>query len=174
MGTLKFTTTEIEQVLDGRLNSFRQDIADNQHLVGSPQAVLANTEYRLTIDGLNRNSIVAPTYITSSWDTVNNKIAFPEELDSPTYVADMAFTFHPTVSAAGFATIRLYIDDAVPKLIKTYLHDFKSVAATMNILATWYLGNDVGYDAKNDGIYITVSFEAAGNLYNKGSVFYRT
>ena len=174
MGTIKFTTAEVEQILDGRMNSFRQDIADSEHTVGSPQAVSATTEYRITIDALTRNDVTAPTYITDRWDAVNDKIAFADELDAPTYVADMSLTFDPTVAAAGLATFRLYIDDASPKLIRTYVRDYKAVPETMNVLSTWYLGTSAGYDAKNDGIYFTVEFEAAGNLYDKGAVIYRT
>ena len=74
MGTIKFTTAEVEQILDGRMNSFRQDIVDSLHTVGSPQNLLAATEYRITNDALTRNSVVSPTYITDRWDATNNKI----------------------------------------------------------------------------------------------------
>ena len=174
MGQLTFTTAEVEKLLDGRYNNFRQDVSDSTQTVGSPQAITANTEYRLTIDALSRNDVIAPTYMTNRWDTTNNKMAFSTELDSPTYVGDVSFTFDPTASAAGVGTLRVYIDDATPKEIRTYTFDFKGSPESVNILATWYLGTETGYDAKNDGIYFTVEFDQAGDLYGKGAVIYRT
>ena len=174
MGVLTFTTSQVEAILDGRMNSFRQDISDSAHTVGSPQTVLADTEYKITIDALTRNVVTAPAYITSRWDAVNSKVAFPEELDSPTYVCDLSFTFAPNVAAAGVGAVRVYIDDATPKLIREYTFGYKSDPMSVNMLLTWYLGEETGYDAKNDGVYFAVEFDVAGTLYNKGAVIYRT
>ena len=120
------------------------------------------------------NDVNAPAYITSRWDTTNNKIAFPEALDKPTYVADTSFIFDPTASAAGKGLIRVYIDDTTPKNIRTYEFEYKSTPQIVNVIATWYLGEDTGYNAKSDGVYFTVEFDQAGSLYSKGSVIYRT
>jgi len=180
MGQLSFTTAEVEALLDGRYNSFRQDIADSTHTVGSPQAISAATEYLVTIDAVTRNVVTAPAYITDRWDATNNKIAVGDELDAPVYVADLSMTFDPTVAAAGLATVRLYIDDsgtqtfATDPVIRTYTIDYKAAPEGINILATWYLGSEAGYDAKNDGVYFTFEAEAAGELYGKGAVIYRT
>ena len=174
MGTIKFTTAEVEQILDGRMNSFRQDIVDSLHTVGSPQEVLANTEYRITNDALTRNSVVSPTYITDRWDATNNKIALATELDSPVYEVDFAFTFNPTVAAEGTVITRIYIDDASPKLIKTAIAKYKQTTALDDILMTFYLGTEAGYDAKNDGVYFTIEFSGAGKLYDKSLTIFRT
>ena len=174
MGQVNFTTAEIEKLLDGRYNNFRQDVGDSTHTVGSPQAVLADTEYLVTIDALSRNDVTAPTYITDRWDSTNNKIALPTELDHPVYVGDIGFVFDPTASSAGVGVLRIYIDDAVPKEIRAYTFDFKGDPESVNIITTWYLGEDAGFDAKNDGVYFTVEFDQAGSLYNKGAVIYRT
>ena len=170
----KLKGEDIDKIIDGRLNNFRQDVADGLHTLGSPQAILANTAYRLTIDGAARNDANAPDYISSRWDTTNNKMAFPDELDKPTYVGDISFIFDPTVSAAGQGVLRVYIDDVAPKLIRTYSFNYKGNPETVNIISTWYLGSDAGYDAKNDGVYFEVEFDQAGDLYNKGAVIYRT
>ena len=170
----KYTGAVIDDVIDGRYKAFRQDVVDSNHTVGSPQAITANTEYMFTIDALARNDVTAPTYITDRWDAVNNKIAFPTELDGPTYVSDLSFIFDPSVASAGKYTIRIYIDDATPKLIRAYSGWYKSVAEIHNKITTWYLWTDTGYDAKNDWVYFTIEFDGNGNLYSKGAIIYRT
>lgn len=180
MGQIKFTTAEVEQILDGRMHSFVQDVADNAHTSGSPQAITAETEYLFTNNALGRNVAVAPTYISSRWDAANSKVAFPDEHNTPTYVADIAMSFNPSVSSQGLATLRVYIDTsgarnfATDPLIRSYVTDYKGIAESMSTIATWYLGEETGYDAKNDGVYFTVEFSTAGDLYNKNLVVYRT
>ena len=174
MGQVKFTTAEIEAVLDGRYNSFRQDLVDGEHTIGSPQVISASTPVRYSVDGALRNEFTAPSHITDRWDTVNSKIAMSTALDHPVYVAQFAFTFSPTVSAAGILTVRTYIDDTVPKLINTISTDYKSTTSVEGILVTWYFGEDPGYDAKNDGVYFEIEFGASGSLYNKAITVYRT
>lgn len=175
MGQIKQTTQQAEDALDAILNRFRQDIGDSAHTVGSPQAIVAGTEYRVTNDTLGRNAVISPTYMTDRWDATNNKIAVPSEYDEPMYVLDFGFTFDPASASDGTATLRVYIDDATPKLIKTYRTPFKGPAAEqLNFIATWYFGTEAGYDAKNDGIYFTLEFDAAGDLYDKSMTIYRT
>lgn len=171
---LKFTTAQVEKILDGRLYSFRQDLADSVHTVGSPQPILSLTEYRITNDGLIRNDLVNPAYIVEDWDTVNNKFALPSEIDSPTYVVDMSFTFAPSVGSAGEMITRIYIDDTVPKLIKTARTNYTGTTAIDDVLMTWYLGEEAGFDAKNDGVYFTIEFSASGSLYDKSMSIFRT
>jgi hypothetical protein len=174
MGKVKFTTAEIEKVLDGRYNSFRQDVVDGEHTVGAPQAISAATPVRYSVDGTVRNNTISPTYITDRWDVVNDKIAMVTELDHPVYVAQFAFTFDPDVAAGGTVTMRTYIDDTVPKLINTTSTDYKSTTSVEGMLVTWYFGEEAGYDAKNDGVYFTIEFSAAGSLYGKAITIYRT
>lgn len=174
MGKVKFTTAEIEKVLDGRYNSFRQDAVDGEHTVGSPQAISASTPVRYSVDGAVRNDTTSPTHITDRWDVVNDKITMATALDHPVYVAQFAFTYDPNAAAAGIVTIRTYIDDTVPKLINTNSTDYKSVTSVEGMLVTWYFGEDTGYDAKNDGVYFEIEFSAAGSLYGKAITIYRT
>lgn len=176
MGQLSISTATIEKLLDGRYNSFRQDVSDG----ATSQAITsANTEYKLTNGASARNDVTSPAYITSRWDTTNSKIAFPDELDHPTYVGDVSFTFTPDTNASGLGVLRLYIDDsgtqnfATDPVIRTYTFDYKG-AVSVNVITTWYLGTDAGYDAKNDGVYFTVEFDDSGSVANKGAVIYRT
>lgn len=171
---LDITGDELKKVIMGRYYSFRQDIHDSQHTSGSPQAISAGTPVRFTNDTLTRNDVVSPYYITSRWNTTDNKVAFPEEIDSPTYVAEIGFVFDPSVAAAGDITLTVWIDDDTPKDIKVYTAKYKAVAEKQSIIATWYLGDDAGFDAKNDGVYFELEFEGAGDLYNKTLVIYRT
>ena len=174
MGILKYTTEEVENILDGRYNSFRQDIVDSLHTSGSPQSLLAATEYRITNDALSRNNVVSPAYITDRWDATNNKIALATELDSPVYEVDISFTFSPAVAAEGEVITRIYIDDTVPKLIKTATAKYKQTTSIDDILMAFYLGTETGYDAKNDGVYFTIEFSGAGDLYDKSLTIFRT
>jgi hypothetical protein len=170
MGVLTFTTAEVEKVLDGRMNSFRQDIADSS---GAQTITSSGTRYKITIDALSRNDVTAPAYITDRWDATNNKMALPTELDSPVYVGDVSFTFTPDTASAGVGVLHLVIDDTVPKTIRSYSFDYKG-AESVNILTTWYLGEDAGYDAKKDGVYFEVEFDDSGSINSKGAVIYRT
>lgn len=180
MGQLSFTTAEIEKVLDGRYNTFRQAILDGQYTLASPRALLASTEVVLTNNAALTNSVTSPTYITSRWSTSNSKISMPEELDNPTYVNDLTFTFDPTSASAGEGTIRLYIDEsgtrnfATDPLIRSYPFDFKAAPEPVSVISTWFFGEDVGFDAKNNGVYFTVEVSLAGDLYETFFSIYRT
>jgi len=171
---LKYTGSETEKILDSRLHSFIQDVHDTEHTSGSPQSITADTPVMFTNNGGLPIRVVAPSHITSRWDATNNKIAFPEELNTPTYVAEVGFTFDPSIASEGLIFLRMYIDDDTPKLIKTYSAKYKSVAQPQTIIATWYLGEDTGYDAKNDGIYFELEFQSSGDLYDKTLIIYRT
>lgn len=177
---LGFTGKEINDVIDGRYNSFRQAIGDSQYTVGSPLAVPANTETLLTNDALLSSDVSAPSYITSRWDATNSKIAMPEELDAPTYVNDITLTFDPTVSAAGKGVIKLYIDESGTRdfstdpLIRSYDFEYKSVAEAVSIISTWFFGDATGFDAKNNGVYFTIETDANGDLYEIFFSIYRT
>lgn len=168
-----FTQEEVEDILDGRLHSFIQDVAHN----GTPQVLEDDTEARIVIDGdvANRNFVISPDYMTDRWDGVNNKMTFITEHNTPTYVADINVTFTPVGPSAGMATIRLWIDDpTTPKVIRTITRKYKGTPESFNALLTWYLGSSDGYDAKNDGIYFTIETEHAGTLTEAGVVIYRT
>lgn len=178
MGDLKFTTATIESVIDGRLNSFRQDISDNN--IPTPPSVTGGQEFVLVNNGANHNTVGSPAYITSRWDVVDNKIAFPEELDAPTYVVEMGFLFTPSGGSEGSVVLRVYIDTsgtqdfATDPLIRTVPQSYKGATSIAGLLTTWYLGEESGYDAKNDGVYFTLEFSTDGEISNKSMVIYRT
>jgi hypothetical protein len=99
---MPYTKTQVDNMLDRNLNPFRQDVVDGTHTVGSPQAIVANTPVRFSVDGSVRNSAHGPTYFTDRWDTVNNKMTAVTEYDGPVYVADLAWTFDPSSASTGF------------------------------------------------------------------------
>lgn len=180
MGQVKFTTTQIEQVLDGRFNSFRQALNDSQYVLATPRALLDSTQYVITNNGGLSNEVTSPTYITSRWDSTNNKIAMPEELDNPTYVNDLTFTFDPTSPSPGEGTVRVYIDESGTRdfttdpLIRSYPFDFKADPEPVSVISTWFFGDATGFDAKNNGVYFTVEVSLAGDLYGTFFSIYRT
>lgn len=177
---LPFTGEEVKNVLDGRYNSFVHAIGDSLYTQASPRTLLANTEYHLTNDTLATNNTSAPTYITSRWNTTDNKISMPEELDSPVYVNDITLTFAPQSANTGKGLLRVYIDEsgtqdfANDPLIRAYQFDYKGVPEPISEITTWFFGSDIGFDAKNNGVYFTIESELAGNLYDVFFSIYRT
>jgi hypothetical protein len=47
---MPYTKTQVDDMLDRNLNPFRQDVVDGTHTVGSPQAIVANTPVRFSVD----------------------------------------------------------------------------------------------------------------------------
>ena len=166
-----FTKTQVDNMMDRNLSPFRQDVTGSNTI----SIASADTEYRFAVDGAARNEVQAPTYMTNRWDTANNKMTATTEYDHPVYVADVGFVWVPDTPAPGLATLRIWIDDDTPKLIRTYVGDYGGDASVpFNILATWYWGDETGYDAKNDGIYFTVEFENTGDVTSPSLVIYNT
>lgn len=177
---IPFTGAEVVKVIDGRYNSYRQAIGDSQYTEALPLALSANSEVLLTNNASLSNSVTSPAYITSRWNTTSNKIAMPEELDSPTYVNDLTLSFNPSVAAAGKGIIRVYIDESGTRdftsdpLIRSYDFNYKSTVEPVSVVSTWFFGDDTGYDAKNNGIYFTIETDANGDLYEIFFSIYRT
>jgi len=170
MGQLTQTFTQVQHMMDRMMTPFRQDVVGNNSI-----SITADTEARLVINGLARNDVSGPAYMTDRWDTTNNKMTAISEYDHPTYVGDVGLNWVPAGSSAGTLTIRVYIDDASPKLIRTYTKSYKGASALpLNEITTWYWGADTGYDAKNDGIYFTLEFEHNGTVTNPSVVIYNT
>lgn len=165
---MAISQTEAYNMLDRCRNPFKQDLADSTHTVGSPQAITADTPVRFAVDGGTRNVVTSPTYFTDRWDTTNNKMTAVTEYDSPIYKASLSFIFDPTSASSGIFTVTTWIDDATPKKISSYVGTFKGPAAAAERIAVeWYWGEEVGYDAKNDGIYFEIEFSDSGSLYDK-------
>lgn len=169
-----FTGSQIDKVIDGRLNNFKQSVQGNNTI-----AISANTEVLFVNNGAIANEVTSPDYITSRWSVANSKIAFPEELDAPTYVVDMASLFTPTSVNEGSATMRIYIDESGTRdfltdpVIRTYNSRYKGTNL-VSVVGTWFLGSSAGYDAKNNGVYFTIEFENEGTLSVPYHVIYRT
>jgi len=178
MGDLNFTTAQIEQAIDGRINSFRQAIQDS-HTSVDAIAISAGTEVLITNDADISNE-TSPAYITSRWNATDSKIAMPEIHDHPTFINDISFTFDPTAASAGEITIRTYIDESGTRnfgtdpLIRTYTRKYKAVAEPISLLAGWFFGSGTGYDAKNNGVYFTIEADGAGDLYGIYMSIYHT
>lgn len=160
------TQTQFQDMIDRNLNPFRQDVVGDNTIV-----VSAATEVLFLADGDARNVSQAPSYFTDRYDTATGIMKATTEYDAPTYVGEPNFTWTPSASSEGIALIRLYINDTVPKLIKTYPIHYKGDSAfPLSVLTEWYWGTSAGYDAKNDGVYWTVEFEHAGTISNPAMV----
>ena len=168
-GTLTNTTAEVQKSLSAIDYGFVTSLIDG----GSTNVISAATPIRFTCDGASRNFVSAAGYITNRWDTVNSKISFSTETDTPVYTAIIGFTFNPDVAAAGTITITAFIDDDTPKEIRAYTVPYKASPATGSVTASWYLGTDAGYDAKNDGVYFEFQASGAGELYGRNLTIYR-
>jgi hypothetical protein len=167
---MSYTKTQVDDMMDRMLNPFRQDVAGDNSI-----AITANTETTFLINGNARNVASGPSYMTDRWDTSTGVMTAASEYDSPTYVGDLGFIWTPAASSEGRFLLRVYINDATPKLIRTYRGDYKGASAIpRNILATWYWGAEAGYDAKNDGIYFTIEFEHNGTITAPSVVIYNT
>ena len=176
MGQLTFTTAEVEKLLDGRYNNFRQIVSHSVSV-----AVDNTDEFVLPINGLGTfASVVSPDYITSRWDGTNYKFAIPEELDSPNYSAVVSFIFDPDVAAVGEGTLRAYIiGDTVPtpatdNIIYADGFDYKAAPEYVTRNISFFLGSDTGYDAKNKGVYFTIQLDKTGDLTQIYADIHRT
>lgn len=173
--TAQYTRVEVDKILDGRLHSFIESIADTTHTSVSPQAITAGVEYRYTNDKGQINKQIHPDYLEGqTWDSTNNKQTFEDELNTPVYVMDLKFTFDPSVSASGIVTIKAYIDEDTPFLISSSTAPYKGSPEQISKLIDFYIGDDTGYDTKNNGVYFTLTFDANGDLYDKSHKLYRT
>lgn len=162
--------TQFQDMMARNLTPFRQDVVGDDTI-----NILVSGETKLLVNGNTRNSVQAPSYMTDRWDTVTSIMKATAEYDHPTYVADIGFVWNPAASSEGVAKVRVYINDASPKLIRTYSFNYKgSSSDPVNILATWYWGDEVGFDAKNDGVYFTIEFEHEGTVTSPSVVIYNT
>ncbi len=167
---MPYTKTQVDDMIDRCLNPFRQDVIGNDTI-----NILANSETKILVNGAVRNDTSGPAYMTDRWDTITSIMKATSEYDSPTYVGDIGFVWTPTAQSEGVAKIRAYINDASPKLIRTYSIPYKGDSADpVNVVATWYWGTDAGYDAKNDGVYFTIEFEHTGTVTSPSVVIYNT
>jgi len=174
MGKLDFTTEEINNLLDGRYNNFKESVIGDNTI-----AVTGESEFLFINNGLTEVKVTSPAYITSRWNKTLSKISMPEELDSPTYVIDISPYFTPSSGNEGGVTMRIYIDEsgtrdfATDPLIRTYNVRQKG-SDLVSIVGTWFFGDDAGFDAKNNGVYFTLEFENSGTISVPFHVIYRT
>lgn len=172
--TGQFTRSEIDKILDGRMHSPIQDCVGDNYTLGLPLAMTANTEYDFVCNCNTRDFSVFPNHITAMWDGVNNKATFVEFLNTPEIVANVQFTFAPSIAAAGVLTLNVYVNETVPLLIKKYTVPYKATTEDYTILATFYAGDATGFDVKNKGVIFKVESTGAGDLYDTAIEIYRT
>lgn len=174
MTTLDFSASDINKVLNGRYHSPIQDVVGDNYVTGSRLTMVASTEYPFVCNGAVRNAKVLPAHITNIWDTTLNKATFPDFLNTPEIVANLGFEFDPAVAAAGLMTIRVYVNETVPILIKSITDDFKAIPERLNGLLTFYAGAETGFDVKNKGVIFTIESSANGEMYDPSIELYRT
>jgi len=167
---MAYTKTQVDDMMDRNLNPFRQDVVGDDSII-----ILATSPTKLLVNGNTRNAAKAPSYMTDRWNTTTSIMKAISEYDGPTYVGDIGLVYTPTVpNSEGNLTVRVYINDASPKLIRTYTSRYKGSVIPMNVLTTWYWGEETGYDAKNDGVYFTLEFEHAGTVTAPSIIIYNT
>lgn len=171
---LPFTAATITKILDGRLHSPIQDIVGDNYTIGVPLAMSAETEYDFECNGNTRMFEVFPEHITGMWNTSTNMATFSEFENTPEIVANVQFTFDPSVAAAGIITVRSYVDETSPLIMKEVTIPYKGITDNYNTLITFYAGDSAGFDVKNKGVYFTVETSGAGSLYNTAIELYRT
>ena len=165
-----YTKTEVDDMLDRNLNPFRQDVVGTNTLT-----IVAGVSQRFIVNGLSRNSSQGPAYFTDRTDLSTGVMRATTEYDGPTYIASVGGIWTPSASSEGTAKVRVFINDTVPKLIRTFSVSYKGATAeTFSVLVDWYWGTEAGYDAKNDGVYFEIEFEHNGTITTPSESIYNT
>lgn len=174
---MTISQTQFQDMMTKNLTPFRQDAVGNNSIV-----MAIGTEALFVNNGLARNDKQGPSYLgTDGYDISTGIFAMPNEYDGPVYVANVNFKWTMISANAGKAIIREYINTSGTKnfstdpLIGTYeLSYIGTTDIPRNEVITWYLGDAVGYDAKNDGTYFTIETEHAGTVSEPATVYYST
>lgn len=174
MGQIPYTTAEFIKIVQGREHSPIQDIVGNDYTDVSRLTVLADTEYDFICNGSIRNFKIFPEHVTNIWDTSTNKATFAELVNTPEIVANVQFNFDPSAASAGILTLKVYVNEDIPLLMKSYTIGYKAVDNRYTILATFYAGDAVGFDVKNKGVCFKIESTANGELYDPAIEIYRT
>lgn len=174
MPFLNYSVDEINKILDGRLHSPIEDIVGDDYTSASPLSMTAGTEYRFICNGNLRNFKNFPDHITEIWNSTASLATFSEFLDTPEMVSNIQFDFDPDAAAAGTLTLKIYVNETVPILLKSYTVSYKALADRYTILGTFYIGEEIGFDVKNKGIFYTISSSANGELFDPALEIYRT
>lgn len=172
--TLQQTGALLQKIINESEHTPIQDVVGDNYTSGSPLAITANTEYTFTCNGNTRNFKSFPSHITNFWNTVTNIGSFSELVDTKMIVATPKFVFSPSTASAGKITVRVYVNDTVPKVLDAKIVDYKAVASKVSQLLTFYTGTEAGYDVKNDGVFFTVEADQNGDLYDTSIIIYRT
>ena len=174
MGQLKYNTSDINKILDGRYHSPIQDVVGSDWTVGSPLALLAETPVVFQCNGAIRNKKTFPDHITNIWNTSTNIATFSEFLNTPEIVANVNMTLDPSASSEGILTTSVWVNEDVPILIKSTNVHFKGDIEKVTALLTFYAGEETGFDVKNKGVFFTVESSLGTLAYDMSVEIYRT
>lgn len=174
MGQLKFPTATIDKLLDEQYQTPIQDCVGNNYTQAAPLNTVANTPYTFEVNGATRNAKFLPAHITNIWDTVNNRATFAEFINVPEIVANVQFTFEPTNAQAGTITLDVYVNEAVPVIMKSYTVSYKAETQRYTVVSTFYASPSVGFDVKTKGVFFRVRTSGAGKLYDTAIEIYKT
>ncbi|MHA1447969.1 MAG: hypothetical protein ACTSP4_00915 [Candidatus Hodarchaeales archaeon] len=172
--TLNFTGDTVNKVIDTQANTPHHDCGDNAFTTGSRQSVTGSTEYDFESNCLSFEDKNFPAHMTRLWDVIDNKAVFDEELDTPPYVSRVQLNFDPSVAAAGFMDINMYVNETVPILMATIRIPYKASDTRISVNFTFYIGDTTGYDIKNKGLIFKYKPDANGEVYDRGILVYRT
>lgn len=168
---IDYTVEQLNRVVGTQYYTPWDDSADSLHHVGNKQAVVGGTEYEFTCDNLTYHDANGPTTESMElWDSVNNKMQWLDEGDSPVYVARVKLTFDPTIGSAGIMEFRIEPDNVAPDFTNIINVTYKSSETDMEALFTFYVKGQT----KTDGVKIYYTPEGSGEVWNRGLLIYRT
>lgn len=167
------TQADIIKAVDAGINTPYHDVADNAFTTGSRQSVTGSTEYDFEANASFEVKNF-PAHITEMWNATSNKCVFSELQDSPMCVARVQLNFDPSAASAGFVEFKAYIDETTPQLIQTIRIPYKATDSRMEALFSFYVGSETGYDMKTNGLKITYTPDANGEVYDRGILVYKT
>jgi len=163
----------IKAVNEGIISPF-DDCADNTYTSANKQTIVAGTEYDFEANGLPYEKQNLPTHITKLWDKTLNKCYFNDVVDSPVYVCRVQLNFLPNTAQAGVMEFHAYIDEPVPVQIQTIRVAYKATDSKMEALFSFYVGEEEGYNIKENGMKFTYNASTNGKVYDRGILVYRT
>lgn len=169
---LKISGALLDNLLATSQHPAWQDAVDSADTSVSPQILSSGLEQDFNVDGLVRNETSFPSHITQLYNPATGVAKFSEEIDSPLYVIRVSCTIDP--ASQGELTFKLNVNDAVPKALQTSTVNFKNAMTVKSAIFTFYLGSEVGYDVKNDGVFISVVSDVNADIYDKSILIYRT
>lgn len=177
---LNITGADLTKVINQKYTPPSEDMVDGVYTSGSPLAITAGVEYRLSFDDANlarhfTNGFNSYTGITKMYDFDSDVALYEDFMDTPTIVALPNCYFEPSAASPGECIIRMYVNETSPILHDQAIVGYQGAAPEkMGDLFSYYLGDEVGYQLKSKGIYFTFEFTHNGNMFDMGLYHYLT